>query len=82
MMNIMQKYRNDFSDDLELEIQSFATEFKIDIIQKYEIKDIAKILQDSRAISLFPQFHKLLILFLTIPVTAAAAAVVFQVEIN
>ena len=72
-MNIMQKYRNDFSDDLEFEIRSFATEFKSDIIQKHEIKDIVKILQDSRVISSFPQFHKLLILFLTIPVTVAAA---------
>ena len=72
-MNIMQKYGNDFSEDLEFEIRSFATEFKSDIIQKHEIKDIVKILQDSRVISSFPQFHKLLILFLTIPVTGAAA---------
>ena len=70
-MNIMQKYGNDFSEDLELQIRSFATEFKSDIIQKYEIKDIAKILQDSRVISSFPQFHH--ILFLTIPLTLAAA---------
>ena len=72
-MNIMQKYGNDFSENLEFEIRSFATEFKSDIIQKHEIKDIVKILQDSRVISSFPQFHKLLILFLTIPVTGAAA---------
>ena len=70
-MNIMQKCGNDFSEDLEFEIRSFATEFKSDIIQKYEIKDIAKILQDSRVISSFPQFHH--ILFLTIPLTLAAA---------
>ena len=72
-MNNMQKYGNDFSEDLEFEIRSFATEFKSDIIQKHEIKDIVKILQDSRVISSFPQFHKLLILFLTISVTVAAA---------
>ena len=73
-MNNMQKYGNNFSEDLEFEVRSFATEFKSDIIQKHEIKDIVKTLQDSRVISSFPQFHKLLILFLTIPVTAAAAA--------
>ena len=72
-MNIMQKYGNDFSEDLEFEIRSFATEFKSDIIQEHELKDIVKILQDSRVISSFPQLHKLLILFLTITVTVAAA---------
>ena len=35
--------------------------------------DIIKVLQNSRVSSSFPQFHKLLILFLTIPVTVAAA---------
>ena len=72
-MNIMQKYGNDFTEHLEFKIWSFATEFKSDIIQKHERKDIVKILQDSHVISSFPQFHKLLILFLTIPVTVAAA---------
>ena len=72
-MNIMQKYGNDFSEDLEFENRSFATEFRSDIIQEHELKDIVKILQDSRVISSFPQFHKLLILFLTVSVTVAAA---------
>ena len=70
-MNIRQKYGNDFSEDLEFEIRSFATDFKSDIMQKHEI-NIVKNLQDSRIILSFPQFHKLLILFLTIPVTVAA----------
>ena len=34
--------------------------------------DVLKVLQDSRVSSSFPQFQKLLILFLTIPVTVAA----------
>ena len=56
-MNIMQKYGNNFSEDLKFEIRLFATEFKGDIIQKHEIKYIVRILQDSRVISMFPQFH-------------------------
>ena len=56
-MNIMQKYGNNFSEDLKFEIRLFATEFKSDIIQKHEIKCIVRILQDSRVISMFPQFH-------------------------
>ena len=37
------------------------------------VMDVLKVLQDSRVSSSFPQFHKLLVLFLTIPVTVAAA---------
>ena len=71
--NVIKEYKNDFSDDLEFEIRSFATEFKSEIQEKHTVMDIIKVLQDSRVSSSFPQFHKLLILFLTIPVTVAAA---------
>ena len=76
--NIIKEYKFDFSDDLEFEIRSFdtrsfATEFKSEIQEKQSVMDVLKVLQDSRVSSSFPQFHKLLILFLTIPVTVAAA---------
>ena len=71
--NIIKEYKNDFSDDLEFEIRSFATEFISEIQEKHTVMDIIKVLQDSRVSSSFPQFHKLLILFLMVPVTVAAA---------
>ena len=51
----------------------FPLSSKVILYKKHEIKYIVKLLQDSRLISLFPQFRKLLILFLTIPITVAAA---------
>ena len=71
--NIIKEFKFDFLDDLEFEIRSFATEFKSEIQEKQTVMDVLKVLQDSRVSSSFPQFHKLLILFLTIPVTVAAA---------
>ena len=69
--NIIKEYKNDFSDDLEFEIRSFATEFKSEIQEKHTVMDIIKVLQDSRVSSSLPQFYKLLVLFVTIPVTVA-----------
>ena len=76
--NIIKEYKNDFSDDLEFEIRSFTTEFKSEIQEKHSVMDIIKVLQDRRVSSPFPQFHKFLVLFLTTPVTVAAAERLFS----
>ena len=61
--NIIKEYTFDFSDDLEFEIHSFATEFKSEIQEKQSVMDVLNVLQDSRVSSSFPQFHKLLFCF-------------------
>ena len=70
----IRRYEHDFSEeDLEFEIRPFATEFKSEIEEKDNVKDIITIMHDSCVTSSFPQLYKLLILFFTIPVTVASA---------
>lgn len=71
---IIESYSIDFNeDDLKFELRSFASEFTSEISEKHTIRDLLVILQDLRLNSSFPQLHKLLLLFLTIPVTVASA---------
>ena len=48
-------------------------EFREEIRDQRTVRDVLQLLYDYKLVSSFPQFHKLLILFLSIPVTAASA---------
>ena len=66
-------YRDDFRENLETELTSFANEFKKEIEDKTSGSDIVSLLLESRVSSSFPEAYKLLVLFVTIPVTVATA---------
>ena len=82
-MNIIQKYGNDFWEDLEFEIRSFATEFKSHIIQKHEIKNIVKI--SYKTVALFHRFLNFISthsIFNNPCYCCCCRKIVFRVEIN
>lgn len=70
---ILRLYHRDFSEDLVSETRGFAVEFREEIRDQRTVRDVLQLLYDYKLVSSFPQFHKLLILFLSIPVTAASA---------
>ena len=59
-------YPDDFTENLETELTSFANEFKKEIADKTSVLEIV-------SSSSFPEAYKLLVLFVTIPVTVATA---------
>ena len=66
-------YPDDFKENLETELTSFANEFKKEIADKTSVLEIVSLMLESRVSSSFPEAYKLLVLFVTIPVTVAAA---------
>ena len=78
-LNIVRAYGDDFeSDDLERarEVRSFQIEF-LDELNAEDVTSVSssimEIIYKARVASFFPQLCKLLLLFLTIPVTVASA---------
>ena len=73
---IVRVYVDDFDGvDLEREVRSFKVEF-LDALKAEEVSSVAtipEIIYKARIASSFPQLCKLLLLFLTIPVTVASA---------
>lgn len=73
---IVRAYEEDFDGvDLEREVRSFQVEFLAEL-KAEEVTSVASILEiiyRARIASSFPQLCKLLLLFLTIPVTVASA---------
>ena len=65
-------YPDDFKENLETESTSFANEFKKEIADKISVLEIVSLMLESRVSSSFPEAYKLLVLFVTIPVTVAA----------
>ena len=65
-------YPDDFKENLETELTSFANEFKKEIADKISVLEIVSLMLESRVSSSFPEAYKLLVLFVTIPVTVAA----------
>ena len=70
---IREKYLNDFTDELDPEMRSFATEFRKEISVTDTVLEVNNFMLQSRISSSFPEMHKLLILFITLPVTVASA---------
>ncbi|CAB4021489.1 zinc finger MYM-type 1-like [Paramuricea clavata] len=74
--NLLRVYGEDFDgDDLEREVRSFQVEF-LDELKAEDVTSVSNILEiiyKARIASSFPQLCKLLLLFLTIPVTVASA---------
>ena len=66
-------YPDDFTENLETELTSFANEFKKEIEDKTSVLKIVSLMLESRVSSSFPEGYKLLVLLVTIPVTAATA---------
>ncbi len=71
--SVLKSYPNDFTNDLVDEVRSFAREFKDEVADSSTVSDLLQLLFNNRMSSSFPQFQKLLLLFLTIPVTVACA---------
>ena len=70
---IIGKYEKDFTKCLETELRSFVKEFRPEIEVKESVTDIANLMLESRVSSSFPEVYKLVLLFVTIPVTVATA---------
>ena len=70
---VIAAYLDDFTENLETELKSFANEFKKEIEDKTSVLEIVSLMLESRVSSSFPEAYKLLVLFVTIPVTAATA---------
>ena len=66
-------YPDDFTENLETELTSFANEFKKEIADITSVLEIVSLMLESRVSSSFPEAYKLLVLFVTIPVTVATA---------
>ena len=73
-LNIVRAYGDDFdSDDLKREVRSFQIEF-LDELNAEDVTSVSSIMEIIyKVASSFPQLCKLLLLFLTIPVTVASA---------
>ena len=70
---VIAAYLDDFTENLETELTSFANEIKKEIEDKTSVLDIVSLMLESRVSSSFPEAYKLLVLFVTIPVTVATA---------
>ena len=70
---VIAAYPDDFTENLETELTSFANEFKKEIEDKTSVLEIVSLMLESRVSSFFPEAYKLLVLFVTIPVTVARA---------
>ena len=70
---IREKYPYDFTDELDSEMRSFATEFRKEISVTETVLEVNNLMLQSRISSSFPEMYKLLILFITLPVTVASA---------
>ena len=70
---IIGKCEKDFTECLETELRSFVKEFRPEIEVKESVTDIANLMLESRVSSSFPEVYKLVLLFVTIPVTVATA---------
>ena len=67
------KYPNDLTDELDPEMRSFATEFRKEISVTDTVLEVNNLMLQSRISSSFPEMYKLLILFITLPLTVASA---------
>ena len=70
---VIAAYPDDFTENLETELTSFASEFKKEIADKTSVLEIVGLMLESRVSSSFPEAYKLLVLFVTVPVTVATA---------
>ena len=70
---IREKNPNDFTDELDSEMRSFATEFRKEIAVKKTVLEVNNLILQSLISSSFPEMYKLLTLFVTLPVTVASA---------
>ena len=70
---IREKYPNNFTDELDSEMRSFATESRKEISVTETVLEVNNLMLQSRISSSFPEMYKLLILFITLPVTVASA---------
>ena len=70
---IREKYPNDFTDELDSEMRSFATEFRKEIAVKKTVLEVNNLMLQSRISSSLPEMYKLLTLFFYLPVTVASA---------
>jgi len=70
---VIAAYLDDFTENLETELKSFANEFKKEIEDKISVLEIVSLMLESRVSSSFPEAYKLLVLFVTLPVTVATA---------
>ena len=71
---IREKYPNDFfTDELDSEMRSFATEFRKEIAVTKTVLEVNNLILQSLISSSFPEMYKLLTLFVTLPVTVASA---------
>ena len=70
---LLVSYHRDFSEDLIAETRSFVTEFRSEIAELETVRDLMQLMYDYKVISSFPELQKLLVLFMTIPVTVASA---------
>ena len=70
---VIAAYPDDFTENLETELRSFAKEFKKEIADKESVLEIVNLTLETRVRSSFPEVYKLLILFVTIPVTVPTA---------
>ena len=75
---VIAAYQDDFTENLETELRLFAKESKEDIADKESVLEIVNLMLESRVSSFFPEVYKLLILFVTIPVTVATAEISFS----
>ena len=71
--DVIAAYPDDFTENLETELTSFASEFKKEIADKTSVLEIVGLMLESRVSSSFPEAYKLLVLFVTVPVTVATA---------
>ena len=70
---IIGQYEKDFTVFLETELRSFVEIFRPEIEEKKSVMEIANMMLESRVSSSFPEVYKLILLFVTIPVTVATA---------
>ena len=71
--SVIAAYPNDVTENLERELGSFANEFRKEIEDKAPVLEFVSLMLESRVSSSFPELYKLLVLFVTIPVTVATA---------
>ena len=67
------KYPNDFTDELDSEMRSFATESRKEISVTETVLEVNNLMLQSCLSSSFQETYNLLILFITLPVTVASA---------
>ena len=64
------KYQRDFTESLQRGLKSFVKDFRPEIVEKGSVINIANLLPESKVRSSIPEVYKLILLFITIPVTS------------